>query len=215
MRGWTNHPMFSLSSAKPMTKNIAEAIINPQFIPSSSSSCWCVSCAIFNLFWFLHAKIKQRFCNQVAKWSWLYIFFVQARIWRLSIHIASGFGTNDFRKKWHVRNDVYGLVKWFIMNELSFNLRSPCTLRHFVPCLVPFHRVKCHRSYARLPQIILRFIINHATLTIILPCNSVRVVLLIARGWRGTSLPRVNVRKEIQRHRCCAFSVKAWFQWED
>ncbi|EFV04071.1 hypothetical protein HMPREF9420_1768, partial [Segatella salivae DSM 15606] len=32
--------------------------------------------------------------------------------------------------------------------------------------------------------------------------NSVRVVLLIARGWRGTSLPRVNVRKEIQRRRC-------------
>ena len=40
--------------------------------------------------------------------------------------------------------------------------------------------------------------------------NSVRVVLLIARGWRGTSLPRVNVRKEIQRHRCWAFSKKAW-----
>ena len=39
--------------------------------------------------------------------------------------------------------------------------------------------------------------------------NSVRVVLLIARGWRGTSLPRVNVRKEIQRHRCWAFSEKA------
>ena len=40
--------------------------------------------------------------------------------------------------------------------------------------------------------------------TIYMPswCNSVRVVLLIARGWRGTSLPRVNIRKEIQRHRC-------------
>ena len=36
------------------------------------------------------------------------------------------------------------------------------------------------------------------------PRNSVRVVLLIARGWRGTSLPRGNVRKEIQRHRCCS-----------
>ncbi|WP_278509168.1 hypothetical protein [Segatella salivae] len=32
--------------------------------------------------------------------------------------------------------------------------------------------------------------------------NSVRVVLLIAQGWRGTSLPWVNVRKEIQRRRC-------------
>ena len=173
MRGWTNHPMFSLSSAKPMTKNIAEAIINPQFIPSSSCSCWCASCAIFNLFWFLLAKINQRFCNRVAKWSGVYNFFVQARIWRLSIQIASGFGANDFRKKfvcrcthrwhtnrfrandlrkkWHVWNEVHGLVKWFIMNELSFNLRSPCTLRHFVPCLAPFHRVKCHRSYAHLP----------------------------------------------------------------
>ena len=40
--------------------------------------------------------------------------------------------------------------------------------------------------------------------------NSVRVVLLIARGWRGTSLPRVSIRKEIQRHRCWAFSEKIW-----
>ena len=43
--------------------------------------------------------------------------------------------------------------------------------------------------------------------------NSVRVVFLIARGWRGTSLPRVNVRKEIQRHRCWAFSEKARLLW--
>ena len=39
--------------------------------------------------------------------------------------------------------------------------------------------------------------------------NAVGVVLLIARGWRGTSLPRVNIRKEIQRHRCWAFSVQS------
>ena len=45
------------------------------------------------------------------------------------------------------------------------------------------------------------------------PRNSVRVVFLIARGWRGTSLPRVNIRKEIQRRRCWAFSVKARLQW--
>ena len=44
-------------------------------------------------------------------------------------------------------------------------------------------------------------------------CNSVRVVLLIARGWRGTSLPRVSIRKEIQRRRCWAFSVKTRLQW--
>jgi len=82
-----------------------------------------------------------------------------------------------------------------------------------------------------LPNIISPLIINKAMLTIVSSrnCigiallsqwmnfailmsswgNSVRVVLLIARGWRGTSLPRVNVRKEIQRHRCWAFSVKA------
>ena len=52
------------------------------------------------------------------------------------------------------------------------------------------------------PYTILPLIINHATLTIVSSRNSVRVVLLIARGWRGTSLPRVNVRKEIQHHRC-------------
>ena len=53
-----------------------------------------------------------------------------------------------------------------------------------------------------LPYTILLFVINHATLTIVSPRNSVRVVLLIARGWRETSLPRVNIRKEIQRRRC-------------
>ena len=63
------------------------------------------------------------------------------------------------------------------------------------------------------PFIISPLIINHATLTIASPRNSVRVVPLIARGWRGTSLPRVNIRKEIQRHRCWAFSVKACLQW--
>ena len=48
---------------------------------------------------------------------------------------------------------------------------------------------------------------------ILSPRNSVRVVPLIARGWRGTSLPRVNVRKEMQRRRCWAFSEKARSQW--
>ena len=61
-----------------------------------------------------------------------------------------------------------------------------------------------------LPYTISPLIINNITLIIVSPCNSVRVVLLIARGWRGTSLPRVNVRKEIQRHRCWAFFEKAW-----
>ncbi len=55
------------------------------------------------------------------------------------------------------------------------------------------------------PYTISPLIINNATLIIVLSRNSVRVVPLIARGWRGTSLPRVNVRKEIQRRRCWAF----------
>jgi len=46
-----------------------------------------------------------------------------------------------------------------------------------------------------MPQIILRFFINDISIAITSPCNSVRVVLLIARGWRGTSLPR-GIRKE-------------------
>ena len=60
----------------------------------------------------------------------------------------------------------------------------------------------CHILHDEMTQLILRFIINIIVTTIISSRNSVRVVLLIARGWRGTSLPRVNVRKEIQRHRC-------------
>ena len=64
-----------------------------------------------------------------------------------------------------------------------------------------------------LSYIILPLIINNITPTIASPRNSVRVVPLIARGWRGTSLPRVNIRKEIQRRRCWAFSVKACLQW--
>ena len=37
---------------------------------------------------------------------------------------------------------------------------------------------------------------------------------LIARGWRGTSLPRVSIRKEIQRHRCWAFLRKHGYSEE-
>ena len=60
----------------------------------------------------------------------------------------------------------------------------------------------CRILHDKMPQIILRFIINDISIAITSPCNSVRVVLLIARGWRGTSLPRVNDRKGIQRCRC-------------
>ena len=61
-----------------------------------------------------------------------------------------------------------------------------------------------------MPYTILPLIINNATLIIVSPCNSVRVVFLVARGWRGTSLPRVSIHKEIQRHRCWAFFEKTW-----
>ena len=60
----------------------------------------------------------------------------------------------------------------------------------------------CHVLRDEITQIILRFIINDITAIIVLSRNAVGVVLLIARGWRGTSLPRVNIRKEIQRRRC-------------
>ncbi|EFV04265.1 hypothetical protein HMPREF9420_1588 [Segatella salivae DSM 15606] len=53
------------------------------------------------------------------------------------------------------------------MNELSFNLRPPCTLRHFVPCFASFHRVKCHRSYAHLPQIIFLLKTNEKMIKVI------------------------------------------------
>ena len=43
---------------------------------------------------------------------------------------------------------------------------------------------------------------NVFNIVTVLMGNSVRVVLLIARGWLVPRQPRVNVRKEIQRHRC-------------
>jgi len=68
----------------------------------------------------------------------------------------------------------------------------------------------CRILHDEMTQIILCLISNNIVTTIVSSRNSVRVVLLIARGWRGTSLPRVSIRKEIQRHRCWAFSMKAW-----
>ena len=60
----------------------------------------------------------------------------------------------------------------------------------------------CRILHDEMTQSISRFIINDISITITSPRNSVRVVLLIARGWRGTSLPRVSIHKEIQRRRC-------------
>ena len=75
-------------------------------------------------------------------------------------------------------------------------------MHHFTRQSASFHAIKYGRLRDTGSYLIFRLIINKATLTIVSPCNSIRVVLLIARGWRGTSLPRVNIRKEIQRHRC-------------
>ena len=60
----------------------------------------------------------------------------------------------------------------------------------------------CRILHDEMTQTISRFIINDISITITSPRNSVRVMLLIARGWRGTSLPRVSIHKEIQRRRC-------------
>jgi len=65
----------------------------------------------------------------------------------------------------------------------------------------------CRILHDEMTQTILCLISNNITTTIISSRNSVRVVFLIAQGWRGTSLPRVGVRKGIQRRRCWAFSV--------
>jgi len=60
----------------------------------------------------------------------------------------------------------------------------------------------CRILHDEMTQTISPLIINHVALTIVSSRNSVRVVLLIAQGWRGTSLPRVSIHKEIQRRRC-------------
>ena len=60
----------------------------------------------------------------------------------------------------------------------------------------------CRILHDEMTQLISRFFINDISITITSSRNSVRVVLLIARGWRGTSLPRVSIRKEIQRCKC-------------
>ena len=45
--------------------------------------------------------------------------------------------------------------------------------------------VICRILHDEMTQTILRFIINHATLTIVSSRNLVRVVLLIVQGWRA------------------------------
>ena len=60
----------------------------------------------------------------------------------------------------------------------------------------------CRILHDKMPQIILRLMINDISSAITSPCNSVRVVLLIARGRLVPRQPRVNDRKGIQRRRC-------------
>ena len=130
------------------------------------------------------------------------------------------------------RGKTWQIMRWNASNHFTFNYQQ-CRHPKLTPKQPPpFPRLTTSLSLRRtigrcswslrneeskglgerpyLPFIILHFVINHATLTIISPRNSVRVVLLIAQGWRGTSLPRGNVRKEIQRHRWWVFFEKAW-----
>ena len=51
-----------------------------------------------------------------------------------------------------------------------------------------YHRIKYGRLRDDPPHIILPLIINNATLTIVSSRNSVRVVFLIAWGWRAKVL---------------------------
>ena len=87
-------------------------------------------------------------------------------------------------------------------NAFSVELKRYYKQRHFTRQSASNGRAFCRILHDEMTQTILCFIINIIVTTIISFRNSVRVVLLIARGWRGTSLPRVNIRKEIQRHRC-------------
>ena len=87
-------------------------------------------------------------------------------------------------------------------NAFSVELNWYYNLRHFTRQSASNDHAFCHVLHDEMTQNILRFIINNAMPTIVSFRNSVRVVLLIARGWRGTSLPRVSIHKEIQRHRC-------------
>ena len=88
---------------------------------------------------------------------------------------------------------------------------------HNLVCIIMISRWMCSTlwqpSWCNAVGIIVNSQWNFPPLKILLLCNSVRVVLLIARGWRGTSLPRVSIHKEIQRRRCCAFSEKARLLW--
>ena len=81
-------------------------------------------------------------------------------------------------------------------------------MRQIIVCFAVFYTMTCHKPFYVLLSTTLTSLINPFVVTNILICNAVSVVPLIAQGWRGTSLPRVNVHKEIQRHRCWAFSIK-------
>ncbi|MFC2454493.1 MAG: hypothetical protein ACFNUM_01345 [Segatella salivae] len=45
-------------------------------------------------------------------------------------------------------------------------------------------------------------LMNESTMTNVLTTQLGTSCFLIAQGWRGTSLPWVSIRKEIQRRRC-------------
>ena len=141
-----------------------------------------------------------------------------------------------YRVKWvRLSSEMRQITRWFAVFYFTFHYQQHHHSLLTSKQLPPFPRLITPLSLRRtigrcswslrneeskglgvrlyLPYTIVPFIINHAAPIIVSSRNSVRVVLLIARGWRGTSLPRVNVRKEIQRRRCWAFSVKSRLQW--
>ena len=87
--------------------------------------------------------------------------------------------------------NVFNIVIALIVQRRRFGANILMSVFAIMNVFNPQHRV-CYDDYS----------MNVFNIATALVCNAVGVVLLIARGWRGTSLPRVNIRKGIQRHRC-------------
>ena len=111
-----------------------------------------------------------------------------------------------------LHGEMHQIVRPFASNDFIMNYRWMNNKNHLeLSCnknFMPMNIVTARNATGAMP--ILQWM--YLPPWILSPRNSVRVVLLIARGWRGTSLPRVNVRKEIQRCKCWAFSLKARLQ---
>ena len=104
---------------------------------------------------------------------------------------------------------LWRLCTWKSRKHSIIWILQPCNIISVVPIFlwIRLSQWMCSPRNAVVVVPIFRWI--HLSPWMFSPRNSVRVVLLIAQGWRGTSLPWVSIRKEIQRHRCWAFSMKA------